>query len=399
MRKTVSVAEAIAMVTAAAPQVRRRRVALEKAHGRVLAEDIIARRDQPPFVASAMDGYAVVRRGKGPFTVVGESVAGRRYDGELRAGEAVRIFTGAPVPAEATAVIIQEHVTRDGDTITVSPDGVRAKKSSIRPAGGDFRAGDVLLTAGKRLDAWNLTLAAAAGRAKVAVARKPRIVVLSNGDELVPVGADPAPDQIYESASFAVMALVESWGGKAAFAGTPRDDAHAILKALKKIDADLIVTIGGASVGDHDLVRPALDRLGLVTDFAGVDVRPGRPTWFGRLADGRRVLGLPGNPASAMVCAELFLKAFVAAALGYLPAPTIKAVLTHDSPADGPREAYLRAALHVDAKGHARVTPFREQDSSLIQVFAEASALIRLPPGAETLKAGAVVDIIVLGRL
>ncbi len=398
-RRNISVAEAAAAVRAAAPEVRAHKVALAKAQGRVLAETLVATRDQPPFAASAMDGYAVARRGKGPLKVVGESVAGRRFDGVLKAGQAVRIFTGAPVPAEARAVIMQENVLRYGDTITISPDGLAARKTFIRPAGGDFRAGSALLAKGKRLDAWALSLAAAAGCGEVAVAKRPRIAVMSNGNELARPGETPGPDQIFESASFAVMALVESWGGKAVFAGVPQDSEKAILKAMRKVEADLIVTIGGASVGDHDLVKPALDRLGLVTDFVSVDVRPGRPAWFGRLENGIHVLGLPGNPASAMVCAELFLKAFIAAALGYAPAPMIRAVLTADTPADGPREAYLRAVLAYDERGQARVTPFREQDSSLVQVFAGASALIRVPPGAVALKAGAIVDVIVLNRL
>ena len=399
MRRNISVADAIAAVTAAAPEPRPRTVALGKAHRRVLAESVVAVRDQPPFRASAMDGYAVTRRHRGPLRVIGESLAGQGFDGPLKAGEAVRIFTGAPVPPQAKAIIIQEHVERDGDIVTVLPDGLRAKKTFLRPAGGDFRAGAVLLERGQRLDAWALTLAAAAGRGQVEVARKPRIAVLANGDELVAAGGAPRGDQIFESASHAVVALAESWGARAVFAGHAADSEKAILKTLKGVKADLIVTIGGASVGDHDLVRPALDRLGLVTDFASVNVRPGRPTWFGRLEDGTHVLGLPGNPASALVCAELFLSAFVAAGLGYEPAPLVKATLTTDTPADGPREAYLRAVLKIDGKGHLRVTPFREQDSSLIQVFAQSGALIRVPAGAETLKAGTAVEVIVLDRL
>ncbi len=399
MRRNISVAEAVEAVRAAAPEPRPHEVTLHKAHGRVLAESVVAVRDQPPFDASAMDGYAVTRRHRGPLQIIGESVAGRGFGGALKAGEAVRIFTGAPVPLDARAVIIQEHVARDGDAVTVLPEGMKARKTFIRPAGGDFRAGDLLLKRGQRLDAWALTMAAAAGCGTVHVAKRPRVAVLANGDELVAAGESPRDDQVFESASFAVMALAKSWGAKALFAGHAADSEKAILKTLKGVKADLIVTIGGASVGDHDLVKPALDRLGLVTDFVSVNVRPGRPTWFGRLGDGTHVLGLPGNPASALVCAELFLRAFVAAALGHVTAGMVKAVLSADTPADGPREAYLRAALAIDDKGVLRVTPFREQDSSLIQVFAQSGALIRVPPGAERLKAGTAVEVIVLDRM
>ncbi len=399
MKRGISVAEAIAAVCTAAPKPREQACALDKAHGRVLAETVTASRDQPPFAASAMDGYGVAAREAGPLRVIGESIAGRGFAGEVRAGEAVRIFTGAPVPEGATAVIIQENIERAGDMITLSLDGLSSAKTFIRPAGGDFTKGAVLLNRGQRLDAWALSLAAAAGRAGVAVARRPRIAILSNGDELVQAGATPRPDQIFESASFAILALADGWGAKARFAGQAADSEAAILATLKGIKADLIVTIGGASVGDHDLIKPALGKLGLEIDFAGVNVRPGRPTWFGVLKDGRRILGLPGNPASAMVCAELFLKPFILAAQGAaLPAP-LHAVLTADTPADGPREAYLRATLSVDHDGVNRVTAFAEQDSSLIQIFARANALVRIPPAVEALKAGASVEVLPLKRL
>ena len=399
MRRNISVDEAIAAVTAAAPEVRTEIVSLAAATGRVLAEGVSATRDQPPFAASAMDGYAVAEREAGSLRIIGESIAGRGFHGSVGAGEAVRIFTGAPVPHGASAVIMQEKVARDGDLVTLSPEALASTRTFVRPAGIDFRAGDVLLEVGDRLDAWRLSLAAAAGRDTMNVAARPRIAILTNGDELVEAGVAPRPDQIFESASFAVADLAESWGGEVRRLPRAADSADAILASLEGVDADLIVTIGGASVGDHDLIKPALAQLGLVIDFASVNVRPGRPAWFGQLADGRHVLGLPGNPASAMVCAELFLKALIVTALGGRTPPPVRAVLTTDTPGDGPREAYLRAHLTIGDDGVARITAFSEQDSSLVTVFASANALVRVPAGAVTLRAGDTVEVRPLARL
>ncbi|WP_443748704.1 molybdopterin molybdotransferase MoeA [Asticcacaulis solisilvae] len=400
-RKNVAVAEAIDIVRAACLISESREVPLKKAHGRVLAETILATRDQPPFSASAMDGYAIRREGLDleSLTVIGESAAGRRFKGEVRVAEAVRIFTGAPVPDGCDVVVIQENVGRDGDTIRLLPD---AKKGgdNIRPAGQDFGAGDVLLEAGLRLDAWRLSLVAASGRDHVHVARRPRIALLCTGDELVPPGDKPSSDQIFESASFALMALIQQWGGKAHALGVEGDSEKAIVKALKDADADIVVTVGGASVGDHDLVKPALSKLGLALDFQSLSLRPGKPTAFGRLDDGRRTLSLPGNPASAFVVAQLLMKPWIEASLG-MPAtsPFVKAKLTAPAPPAGPRETYLRARTSVSQSGQFEVTPFGQQDSSLVGVFARADALVRLPAGAQAMAAGDMVDILPLDRL
>ncbi len=401
-RKNLDLRDAIAFVRAGAPVTAVERVPLSQGFGRVLAEPVLATRDQPPFPASAMDGYAVRRAdiaAGAVLTIAGESAAGRRYAGTVGAGEAVRIFTGAPVPDGADAVVIQETTKAAGGRVELLAESV-ATPGHIRKAGQDFTAGTTLLEAGMRLDGWRLSLAAAAGLAEVAVRVRPRVAVLCTGDELVLPGMTPGPDQIYESASAAVMALIGQWGGEAAYVGTEGDDLDALYATLAAVKADLIVTIGGASVGDHDLVKPALERLGLVTDFVTLNLRPGKPTAFGGLDSGAHVLGLPGNPASAFVVAQLLLKPWIEAALGLPPAdPFVKAVTTTDIPANGPRESYLRAALDVDAEGRLTVSPFPDQDSSLVSVFARAGALVRIASNAAFTPAGQRVDTLRLERL
>lgn len=399
-RKNVAVAEAVDIVRASALVAESREVPLKKAHGRVLAETILALRDQPPFAASAMDGYAVRRESLtlDSLAVVGESAAGHRFSGEVGIGEAVRIFTGAPVPDGCDRVIIQENVERDGDTIRLLPDAQKGT-DNIRPAGQDFALGDVLLDTGLRLDPWRLSLLAASGRDHVMVARRPKVALLCTGDELVPPGGKPSRDQIFESASFALMALIEQWGGKAEALGVEGDSEKAIVKALKGAEADIIVTVGGASVGDHDLVKPALSHLGLTLDFQSLSLRPGKPTAFGHLADGRRTLCLPGNPASAFVVAQLLLKVWIEASLGIAAtSPFVRAKLAVGVPAAGPRETYLRATSAVSADGQFQVTPFSQQDSSLVGVFARADGLVRLPAGAGAMAAGETVDLLPLDR-
>ena len=375
-------------------------VTLEAALGRVLAHPIAATRDQPPFAASAMDGWAIRRADLTPgaaFRVVGESAAGRAYAGSVAPGEAVRIFTGAPVPAGADLVVIQEEAQRDGDSVRFTAEATAG--ANIRAAGGDFRTGDALLAAGVRLDPWRLSLAAAAGRATLEVACRPRVALLATGDELVQPGQAPAPDQIFESGGVALAALVETWGGSATRLTAAADKAEAIAAAVAGIEADLIVTIGGASVGDHDLVKPALERLGLSLRVETIAIRPGKPTWFGVLADGRRVLGLPGNPASALVCAELFLRPLLAALTGRDPAPPlIAAALASALLANGPREHWLRAALSISPEGRAIVAAFPDQDSSLVGVFSRADALIRRPMNAAAALADDIVEVLPLAR-
>ena len=374
-------------------------VRLADAVGRVLAEAVTASRDQPPYDASAMDGWAVRQAdlGAGPLRVQGESAAGHPYDAPLEPGSAVRVFTGAAVPAGADRVVMQEEAERVGDRVRFTPVG---DTRHVRPRGGDFRAGDVLLPRGARIDPWRLMLAASAGRGELAVAPRPRIAILSTGEEIVEAGAPAGDHQIFESNGPALAARAAAWGALATRLKPARDEEAAIAAAVEGADAELIVTVGGASVGDHDLVKPALARLGLEIAVASVNVRPGKPTWFGRLADGRRVLGLPGNPASALVCAELFLRPLLLTWQGADPAFPLRPVrLLEPLPATGPREHWMRAKLESSPDGAVLARTFPDQDSSLVAVFAASDALIRRPAGAPPLPVGAVVDALGLERL
>jgi molybdopterin molybdotransferase len=371
-------------------------VPLAQSIGRVLAEDVAAVRDQPPFAASAMDGWAVRSADTpGQLKIVGESAAGHGFEGRVGAGEAVRIFTGAALPAGCDAMAIQEDVERDGDTVRAPQ---VAPGQHIRPAGGDFKAGAVLLGRGARIDPWRLSLAASAGRAEVMVPRRPCVALLSTGEEIVEAPATPGPFQIYDSGVPALAAMIEAWGGQVIRAKPVRDDLEAVIEALRTANADLVVTVGGASVGDHDLVRAAGQTLGLSLRVESVNVRPGKPTFFGILGDGRRMLGLPGNPASAFVCAEMFLRPILNA---YQGAPTdlvtMEAMLFERLPANGPREHWMRARLqHV--RGMVVVKPYFDQDSSLVSVFAASDALMRRVPGAPASEKGEVVEVLPLAR-
>ena len=394
--KLLPVDEARARMLAEVPALATERVPVAESVGRVLAEDVAAVRDQPPFDASAMDGYAV-RSADAPGTlkVVGESAAGHGYAGEVKAGEAVRIFTGAAMPKGFDAVVIQEDVQREGEAVTAP--AVQAGRH-VRPAGGDFQAGQALLARGTTIDPWRLSLAAAAGRAELSVARRPRVALFSTGEEIVEAPAAPGPFQIYDSGSPALAALIRGWGGEVRRARPVRDDLEATIEALRAAEGDLVVTLGGASVGDHDLVRKAGEALGLELKVASVAVRPGKPTFFGVLGDGRRMLGLPGNPASAFVCAEMFLRPLLLAWQGAPAEPrTISARLEEALPANGPREHWMRARLAFEGGG-VTVRPYRDQDSSLVSVFALADALLRRPAQAPAAEAGSLVDVLPLSR-
>jgi molybdopterin molybdotransferase len=383
---------------AAVSQLPMESVALDQGLGRVLCQAVPALCDQPPFAVSAMDGYAVRSSDTpGPLRLVGESAAGRGFDGICGTGEVVRISTGAAVPRGTDAVVMQEDVTRDGDLARV-PSVVPGRH--IRPRGGDFAAGDVLLSPGMELNGAAMALAASAGTASLAVTRRPRVAILSSGDELAMPGATPGPWQIFDSVTFGMAGLIGEWGASPQRLAVQRDDMAAITRAAGEglADSDLLLVIGGASVGDHDHARPALMKLGLTLVVEKVAVRPGKPTWFG-MTPGGPVLGLPGNPASALVCAYLFLKPLLAKMLGRPPVPVFhRARLAHSLAANGPREHYLRARWDSDENGHLVVRAFGDQDSSLISVFTAANALIRLLPYAPALEQDAVVDIVMLGR-
>jgi len=373
----------------------------DDALGRVLSDAVIAMRDQPPFAVSAMDGYAL-RSGDTPgaLRVMGESAAGRGFEGCCEPGGAIRISTGAAMPQGTDTVVIQEDVSRDGDLVIV-PAVVPGK--NIRPRGGDFSAGAVLLPAGRLLDGVAVALAAAMGAATLSVIRRPRIAILCSGDELAVPGNMPGPYQIFDSATYGVGGLVHAWGGIAQRLDVARDDPAAIARAAEEglCNSDLLVVIGGASVGDHDHARPALMQLGLELAVEKVAVRPGKPTWFGVTPHGP-VLGLPGNPSSALACSHLFLRPLMEAMLGRDAATCItlrRARLIGALPANGPREHYLRGLLDVDADGQLTVRSFEDQDSSLISVFAAANVLIRIPPDEMALAQGALVDVLPLGGL
>ncbi|RFU14708.1 molybdopterin molybdenumtransferase MoeA [Rhodobacteraceae bacterium W635] len=370
-------------------------VALSQAAGRVLARPITARRDQPPFAASAMDGYAVAASAPHPgdrFSVIGEAAAGHGWDGVLAQGAAVRIFTGAPVPEGTARVIIQEDVTRDGDTIALGDrlDG----KTNIRPAGGDFTCGD-RLAAPRRLRPADIALAAAMNHATLPVTREPVVALIATGDELVQPGDAPRADQIVASNAYGLKAMAEAAGAHARLLPIARDTVDSLASTLAlAADADLIVTIGGASVGDHDLVARVAAAEGLERSFYKVAIRPGKPLMAGRMGRAA-LLGLPGNPVSAMVCGQVFLVPMIRAMLGLgkAPAPREKAQLAIDLPANGPRDHYMRATL---SEGGAlpRVTPDPRQDSSLLSVLARAEALLIHPANAGPLAAGAPVEIL-----
>jgi molybdopterin molybdotransferase len=392
-----SVEEARAAMLAWAASLPAETVALADAAGRTLAEDIHAIRDQPPYPASAMDGWALIAAdAPGRLAIVGESAAGAPYEARLERGQAVRIFTGAALPPGADAMVIQEDARRDGDAVEVS---AAAAGDNIRPAGCDFRKAERLLAAGMRLDPWRLSLAAAGGRGELSVAQRPRVSFLSTGEEIIEPGQAPGPYQIFDSGTAALVVLAREWGAEAKRLRPVGDDVAATVRAVRAEACDLIVTVGGASVGDYDLVKPALRELGLEFAVESVNVRPGKPTWFGKLADGRRVLGLPGNPASALVCAELFLRSVLLEMQGADPAlPLILAKAGRAFAANGPREHWMRARLSSGADGFFLAEAFADQDSSLVSVFASADALVRRPGGAPPLAAGALIEALVLGR-
>jgi len=384
------VAEAQARLLALAAPLAVETVPLIDAAGRWAAEDVIARRTQPAADLSMMDGYAIRFADlPGPWAVIGESRAGAGYGGMLHAGDAVRIFTGAPVPEGADAILIQEEATRDGDLLQLSGEGPPNIGSSIRRFGSDFAAGDRLIAQGARLTPGRIAAAAVGGHGALAVRRKPRLSLLSTGDELVPPGEAaegvmlPASNGVMLRAQIGSMAEVRD-------AGIVPDRLDALVDAFRSAEADIIVTTGGASVGDHDLVRPALAEVGAQLDFWRIRMRPGKPLLAGRFGDAI-VLGLPGNPVSAFVTAQLFLLPLIAR-LGGASAPipsTEPATLAAPLPQVGNRDDYVRAAL-----SGGRVTALPNQDSGALATLALADALIVRPAGTPPAAAGDTVEIL-----
>lgn len=370
----ISVEEALARCLALAAPLGPETVPLAKAAGRWMCVPAVATRDQPPFDASAMDGYAVQGDPAigARFKIIGEAVAGHAFSGIVGPGEAARIFTGAPVPKGASRVVIQEDVRREDGLITMTGTD---QGTNIRPCGQDFRVGDSLSP--RRLRANDLALLAAMNIPAVTVTRRPVVALISTGDELVMPGEDPRPEQIIASNGFALKAMVEEAGGEARLLPIARDSEAELATVLALTEgADLIVTIGGASVGDHDLVGKVA---GLEHAFWKIAVRPGKPLMAGRL-NGVPMLGLPGNPVSAIVCGHLFLLPMLRAMLGMPdPAPRPGVALAGvDLPANGVRAHYMRARL-IAGEGLPVITPFDRQDSALLSILGEANALLLRP--------------------
>lgn len=396
----LSVDDALARVLAGASRLGDETVTLTRAHGRILARDLVARRTQPPVAVSAMDGYALraadLASPGARLRLVGESAAGHGYGALLNAGEAVRIFTGAPVPAGADAVLLQEDAIVAGGQVGAR-EGARAGRH-IRDAGLDFREGAVALSAGVRLGPSELALAAAMNYATLPVARRPRVALLASGDELVVPGATPGPSQIIACNGYAVAAIAEQAGAEVVDLGIFRDDIAELERGIalaRDARADALVTLGGASVGDRDLLRPALARQGMTLDFWRIAMRPGKPLIHGALGD-MRILGLPGNPVAAIVCALVFLSPLLRALQGDPRAdadPSEAAVAGANLPANKGRRDYMRATLTTNADGRLVATPQPLQDSSLLTELARSQALLIREPGAPPAKAGDVCRI------
>lgn len=395
------VADALARILSNVAPVESELVAIDAAAGRTLAAPVAATRTQPPFPASAMDGYAVraadVETVPATLRVIGVSAAGHRFNGAVSRGEAVRIFTGAPVPDGADAIVIQEDVDAKDDMIVVR-EGAKAGRY-VRRAGLDFDRGQNLLDAGRRLDARAIGLAAAMGHGALSVRRKPRVAILATGDELVRPGETPGPDQIIVSNTYAVAALVNDAGGEAIDLGIATDDFPALEKAIRAAQearADILVTTGGASVGDHDLVQSALVKEGMALDFWQIAMRPGKPFMFGALGP-MRMLGFPGNPVSSYVCGLLFLTPLIRALQGDPRAgedQSEQAIFGAPMPENDKRQEYARATLKRDESGAWIATAANSQDSSITRLLAHADALIIRAPFAPSAKAGDACRII-----
>lgn len=386
----ISVAEALDALFELASPMPVETVPLNRAAGRVLSETLYAKRTQPPFAASAMDGYAVpeadIRPGQ-TFDVIGESAAGHGFSGTIGSGQATRIFTGAPLPKGAVRVVIQEDVTRSQDIITINADV--DPKTYVRPAGADFTAGDALSP--RLLSPSDIALLAAMNIPNVPVTRKPIVAIIATGDELVQPGENPGPDQIIASNSHGLAALIACHGGEPRILPIARDTVASLNLAFDLAqDADLIVTIGGASVGDHDLVGEVAAARGMSRAFYKIAMRPGKPLMAGQI-DGAMMIGLPGNPVSAMVCGHVFVLPVLRKMLGLVAAPALREQkpLAHDIGPNGPREHYMRAHVAQD-----QLTVFDRQDSALLTILAQANALAIRPPNDRARQAGELLDII-----
>ena len=390
----ISVSDALSILSEYTPVMPIELATLDDALGRICAEDILAKVTLPPRDASAMDGYAVrledVRTSGAHLKVIGEVPAGSDFGETVGKGQAVRVFTGSPIPHGADHVIIQENVVRSGVSVKVQTSS--HARQHIRRAGLDFAKGDVIIPRLARIGPAEIALAAAGNYSDVGVLAKPRISILAAGDELVRPAAARALGDVVNSNTAALAALIKTWGGTVLDMGLAKDDPAEIEDMFERAKmADILLPVGGASVGDHDHMRRVFKKMGGQVIFEKIAVKPGKPTWFGIL-HGKPVLGLPGNPASALVCAHLFLRCLI----GYPPAGVVKMRLEFDLPENGPRETYLRARA-TSRSGQLYVQPFPQQDSSLLTPFGKANVLLRRLPIADSVKAGDLVDVIELG--
>ncbi|MCB2128072.1 MAG: molybdopterin molybdotransferase MoeA [Rhodobacteraceae bacterium] len=393
----ISVGEALGLLFELCRPLQTETLPLRRAAGRVLRAPVEAKRDQPPFAASAMDGYAIIETDHRPgavLDVIGQAAAGAGFQGRLRPGEAVRIFTGAPVPEGAERVVLQEDVTRAADRITLAH--ALEASANIRAAGQDFRRGDTI-PAPRALSPSDLALIAAMNQPSVSVTRKPVVAIMATGDELVMPGESPGPDQIIASNSFALAAMAEAAGAEVRMLPIARDNEPALRFAFDLArGADLVVTIGGASVGDHDLVGPVAQKLGLERSFYKIAMRPGKPLMAGRLGESV-FLGLPGNPVSSIVCGHIFMLPMLRVMLGLpvAPAPALQGRLAVPVGENGPRAHYMRAASER-REGTVWLTPSTRQDSALLSVLASSDALLIRPPHDPARAQGDPVDFVPL---
>jgi molybdopterin molybdotransferase len=395
----LSVEQALERILGAMAPLPAEQISVADGLGRILAEDIVARRTQPPAAVSAMDGYAVraadVEQVPVTLTMVGEAPAGDAFKGTVGKGEAVRIFTGGPVPDGANAVVMQENTEAGNGAITILEPVPKGR--FVRPAGLDFSEGDVLLRAGRLLTARDVALAAAMNRPWIMVHRRPRVAILVTGDEIVMPGDPIGPDQIVSSNSLGMSAMVRVFGGEPHVLGIAPDDREALAAmAGGAKGADLLLTSGGASVGDHDLVQSVLGEIGFELGFWKIAMRPGKPLIFGHVGD-TPVLGLPGNPVSALVCSILFLRPALARMLGMDASNgehRLTARLTEPLAENDERQDYLRGTLTNNSDGELLVTPFTRQDSSMLNMLAQADCLVVRPPKAPALAADERVPVI-----
>jgi molybdopterin molybdotransferase len=401
MKQLISVHDAVRMMLADTVTLASELTVLHESAYRVLADDVYAKRTQPPFPSAAMDGYAIVdadaHQGS-VINVIGEAAAGRGFSSTVKQGQCVRIFTGAPVPPGAGTVVMQEDVSVTGAGIIRIDKPVEIGRH-IRAIGLDFTQGKLLLAKGACLDASSLALIAAGGSSLAPVVRRPKVAIIATGDELVSLEEVAGPDQIVASNSFGIAALARRAGAQVLDLGIVRDDKRLIRAVISKAfdaGADILVTIGGASVGDHDLIRPALADLGITPGFWQIAMRPGKPLMHGRRGKAN-VLGLPGNPVSSMVCAHLFLLPLIARLSGgehrhnFIDAKLETAMRANDK-----RQDYVRASVRFDEDKNAHVRPFAVQDSSMLSVLAASDGLIVREPNACPANIGDNVTVLML---